>query len=181
MRLKKIKNFSDSNFTEINKKRVKYTTSDLKKAFGWKIDATKEWLVRGFIFPSVKATGSGTRNLFSRFDVYLTKLFVNLIKQGFSREDASAIVKTVKAKMASISKHEQILDEVLFKKEFFIIALNEKICWLSSEEELENFSLKQIMSEYQSKEKKLGDINIVALINFKKIKKEVDYCLDSKL
>lgn len=43
--------------------------------------------------PSVqKATGRGTKHLFSRFDLYMIKLFDHLMSLGVQREEAAALI-----------------------------------------------------------------------------------------
>ena len=49
----------------------------------------KDWLTREYIVPSIqKASGQGTKNLFSLMDLYLIKLFEYLLARGFARKDA---------------------------------------------------------------------------------------------
>jgi hypothetical protein len=71
-----------------------FTTFDIRENLGIKIDRLKDWMNRGFISPSIqKATGQGTKNLFSRWDLYSIKLFQYLIDRGFSRKDAAESIK----------------------------------------------------------------------------------------
>lgn len=66
----------------------KYTTTDVSK-LGIKRERLKEWMAKGFIEPSKKASGPGTKNLFTRLDLYQIKLFAYVVECGFSREDTA--------------------------------------------------------------------------------------------
>jgi len=69
-----------------------FTTTDVSKT-GVKLDRFKEWLRGGYVVPSVKkATGRGTKHLFSRFDLYMIKLFDHLMSLGLQREEAAALI-----------------------------------------------------------------------------------------
>lgn len=67
-----------------------FTTWDIQKKFGLKQARLKEWLK--FLPPSFKASGPGTKNLFSRTDLYKLFVFRELIEKGLSRERAAEIV-----------------------------------------------------------------------------------------
>ena len=70
-----------------------FTTTDIKKIFGLKIDRQKDWLTRGYMAPSdQKAAGHGTKNLFSRVDLYRVGLFLVLSKVT-SRGRASELTR----------------------------------------------------------------------------------------
>ena len=74
--------------------REEYSTFDIKRKLGIKIDRLKDWMNRGFIEPSIqKASGQGTKNLFNRFDLYMIKLLEYLINRGFSRKESARIVR----------------------------------------------------------------------------------------
>ena len=67
---------------------AKFTTTDVKK-LGIKRERLKEWMSKGFVQASVKASGPGTKNLFSLLDLYQIKLFAYVVDCGFSREEAA--------------------------------------------------------------------------------------------
>lgn len=70
-----------------------YTTTDIAR-LGIKRERLKEWMSRGFIKPSVEsATGAGTKNLFSLWDLYMIQLFQYLVERGFSREDSARRIR----------------------------------------------------------------------------------------
>jgi len=70
-----------------------YTTTDIAR-LGIKRERSKEWMSRGYIKPSVEsATGAGTKNLFSLWDLYIIQLFQYLIGRGFSRADSASRIR----------------------------------------------------------------------------------------
>ncbi len=155
-------------FTITNQQNAKYTTFNLQKAFGWKVDTMKEWMIRGFVVPAIRANGIGTKNLFSRFDIYLAKLFVDLLKQGLSREGASGVTKSIYAQLTMICTNGHTLDDELAKMAYVVVVKNgerSQISWLSLED-LDKLS--QIVKE--------SSIDSVLIVNFWKIVGGVD-CL----
>lgn len=74
--------------------KTSYTTFDIEKALKIPKERLREWIIRGYVKPSVQqATGQGTKALFSLNDVYGIALFRRLIDSGFSRESAAEYVK----------------------------------------------------------------------------------------
>ena len=72
---------------------VKYSTFDIGKAFGIPRERFRDWMNRGFIDPSVKAEGQGTKAGFSTYDAYGIGLFMKLLEKGFKRKQASELAK----------------------------------------------------------------------------------------
>lgn len=69
-----------------------FTTFDIIDKFELNRERLRDWINRGFVKPSVQVScGPGTKNLFSRFDLYGIKLFIHLLTRGFSRDYASKI------------------------------------------------------------------------------------------
>jgi DNA-binding transcriptional MerR regulator len=84
-----------------------FSTFEIREKLGIKVDRLKDWMNRGFISPSIqKASGQGTKNLFSRWDLYAIKLFQYLIDRGFSRKIAAECISH------TISKELQMVREV---------------------------------------------------------------------
>ena len=72
-----------------------YTTSDIAR-LGVKRERLKEWMKRHPIIPSVRlAVGSGTRNLFSEWDLRMILLFKTLLEHGFSGSSAFTIIQII--------------------------------------------------------------------------------------
>ena len=47
----------------------------------------------GFIVPTTKSKGQGTKAIFTRDDVYMVALFVDLLNKGFKRDKASDLIR----------------------------------------------------------------------------------------
>jgi len=74
-----------------------FTTFKVSKALKIEYGRLREWIDNGFVVPSVKkAGGIGTKNLFSRKDVYCVRLFIHIIERGFSRKEAANMIKSFK-------------------------------------------------------------------------------------
>mgnify|MGYP002642374881 CR=1 FL=1 len=57
----------------------------------------QDWITRGFVCPTIKARGKGTKSVFSNHDVRLIEVFIGMIKHGFSRELAGDCINKMKA------------------------------------------------------------------------------------
>ncbi len=73
---------------------MEFFAADVKRICHVKRNRLQTWLERGFIIPSIqKASGHGTRNIFSISDLYKIALFRHLIeKVKLSRERASDLI-----------------------------------------------------------------------------------------
>jgi DNA-binding transcriptional MerR regulator len=73
-----------------------YTTFFIENKLGIPIGKLKEWVKAGWIEPHVqKASGRGTKALFSKADLHRIGRFKKLIELGLSREAASGYLKQV--------------------------------------------------------------------------------------
>ena len=91
-----------------------YTAKDIAK-LGIKRERMKNWLERGFVRPSIKtANGAGTRNIFSRCDLYAIMLFRSLVCHGFSRENSAL-------KIRAMMKFGDLAGLDLFQDALFVI------------------------------------------------------------
>jgi len=69
-----------------------FTTFDIIKALGIDRERLRQWLDRGLVRPSIeRSEGRGTRNIFSRWDVYGIALFKQLLERGVSRTQAARL------------------------------------------------------------------------------------------
>ena len=69
-----------------------YSTIDISKALNIPRERLRDWMVRGFIKPSLPSTSKGTIAIFIRTDVICVALFMKLITKGFKREVAAEYV-----------------------------------------------------------------------------------------
>ena len=75
-----------------------YSTFDIVKIFGIKRDRLQDWLMKGYIEPSIeRADGIGTRNRFDLWDLYHIALFLYFLDRGFSREVSALWSKEFRA------------------------------------------------------------------------------------
>lgn len=69
-----------------------YSTIDISKALNMPRERLRDWMVRGFISPSLPSTSKGTIAIFTRNDILCVVLFQKLIDMGFKREVASEYI-----------------------------------------------------------------------------------------
>ena len=70
-----------------------FSTNEVASICGIKLNRLNNWLNTGLVSPSIeKASGHGTKNVFSLADVYNVLLFLKLLNLGFARESASQIL-----------------------------------------------------------------------------------------
>ena len=69
---------------------MEFLAADIEKITGVKRNRLQQWLERGYITPSIQvASGQGTRNIWSRNDLYTIALFKKIIESGLSRKVVS--------------------------------------------------------------------------------------------
>lgn len=74
--------------------KKEFTSTEISKALGIEWGRLREWIVKGFIVPSVKGQeGPGRAILFSLDDVYGIYLFRQMVEYGWNRGFASVHVK----------------------------------------------------------------------------------------
>lgn len=91
------------------KSRNQFSTLDIGRALGLERERLREWMVRGFLKPTVSAEGQGTKAVFSRTDAYGVALFLRLLEIGFRREQAGEFVREFMAREKNESKRTQYL------------------------------------------------------------------------
>ena len=78
-------------FTNILHRR--YTTTQISKSLGISMESLRDWLLRGYVTPSVPSEGQGKKALFDFIDILGIRLFQELVLIGFSREVGGKIYK----------------------------------------------------------------------------------------
>lgn len=181
-----------------------FSTFDIKSLLDIKIDRLKDWMNRGFISPSVqRAKGQGTKNLFSRSDLYVIMLFKKFLDIGLPREQAAEELRSFLSYIKIVHGNEaggiwSKVDEfsyILFakreveystapKKRFksFSAAIREGLktppgTYILSDAWFETRSLKDILT---SKGKYPGgtiDFDNALIVNFKKIVETVNLAI----
>lgn len=73
-----------------------YTTFQICDELDLAKESIREWIGRKFIEPSIQmAQGRGTKSLFSQEDFDQIKIFIKLLRFGFSRKKASELSKKI--------------------------------------------------------------------------------------
>ena len=87
-----------------------FSTFEVARIVGITKDQLFDWMHRGFITPDVQASGKGTRNKFTRWEVYGVGLFKVLIDSGLSRAMCQLFYDAWRERTASydITKRHQI-------------------------------------------------------------------------
>lgn len=73
--------------------RDKFSTLDIVKALSIPRERLRDWMNNGFVVPTTRSEGQGTKAIFTRDDIYLVALFVDLRKKGFKRDGASDLIR----------------------------------------------------------------------------------------
>ncbi len=69
-----------------------FSTFDIERILKIRRDRLYEWLRGGFIKPTVKASGRGTKAAFIRDDLYRVQLFRMLLNLGMTRNLAATFI-----------------------------------------------------------------------------------------
>ncbi len=72
-----------------------YSTLDIVKVLNIPRERLRDWMVRGFIKPSLPPTGKGTISVFVKADVFGVALFKKFIEKGYKREVATEYIDMV--------------------------------------------------------------------------------------
>jgi len=147
--------------------RNDFSTFDIMKALSLKRDKLRSWMRDGFIKPKYPAEGQGTKAVFTRWDVYGVALFKDLIDHGYKRKAVSKyiynFIRIEESLGPKVKKHEEV-EYILFRHEV-----------ISGEV--------QVSSTVISKQRggnlvlDLDDWDHLHLVNFKKLKKNIDSAL----
>jgi hypothetical protein len=66
---------------------MEFLAADIERILEVKRNRLQQWLERGYIIPSIQvASGHGTRNVWSRNDLYTIALFKKITESGLSRK-----------------------------------------------------------------------------------------------
>ena len=88
-------------------KLEQFEQRDITRILGIKRPTLQQWIERGFVSPSIEKAGAlGRRNVWNRADMFRLGEFHELIKRGFSREEASKFLKNCRVITTSGGKTE---------------------------------------------------------------------------
>ena len=97
----------------MNYEHTEFYASDVEKICSVKRTRLHSWIERGWLTPSVqKGAGSGSRNIFTRMDLYYIAMFKNLINQGLSRTKIASYFQSIADTYSHF--HSSRIDEIEF-------------------------------------------------------------------
>jgi hypothetical protein len=73
--------------------RNRFSTLDIVKALSIHRERLRDWMNNGFVVPTTRSEGQGTKAIFTRDDMYMVALFVDLLNKGFKRDKASDLIR----------------------------------------------------------------------------------------
>ena len=149
-----------------------FSTFDIQRVLKMPRGRLKDWMEQGYIVPSIqKAEGVGTRNVFSKLDLYGIALFAHLLKIGLSRATAAYIIKRW---IASSQKHP--IEAIgLYNWLIFIVTEETGEMEIIFEQSSNLREYIQIMREiFNCKKSGAMDWTDVIIVNFEKIEEQVD-------
>ncbi len=76
----------------INRLRV-FTSTETLEVLDLEAERLRQWIKLKFVEPTINATGSGTKNYFSKIDIYKVAVFKKLVDIGLNRWMAKQITK----------------------------------------------------------------------------------------
>jgi hypothetical protein len=82
-----------TNSIELNFMQDTFSTLDIVKALRIPRERLRDWMKNGFVVPTILSQGQGTKAVFTRDDIYLAALFMDLLKKGFKRNRASDLIR----------------------------------------------------------------------------------------
>ena len=152
-----------------------FYASDVTKITEVKLNRLQPWMERGWITPSIqKATGHGTRNIFSLSDLLNIAFFKKAVESGLSRKAISQLIKPFNDYLLPEIKsiHE---GKISFPKPYYILFFRKKEKVIGTAFERAGMSTGFI------KFTKSYDADDVIGINISNIMEEVFIKLDKKI
>jgi hypothetical protein len=80
-------------YRQIEGQNRTFSSFEIVKQLGIKRETLRDWVKWSYIEPETKASGKGTKSVFSRQNLYEIGVFIHLIDIGIPRETASSWVK----------------------------------------------------------------------------------------
>ena len=152
------------------------TTFEIEKRLGIKRDRLKEWLYLFLPDPSIQvAEGKGSKNIFDLFDVYVIKLFEQMVDFGFDRfyasEGLGLFSSLIRAKGVDMSECNWAAFP--YKKDGMYISENEV-----------GYTPALIAPDLPTLGKDLAEedplwVEEILIVNFMKVREEVDLSFES--
>lgn len=173
-----------------------FSTFDIMKALSMKRDKLRAWMRDGFIKPKYPAEGQGTKAVFTRWDVYGVALFNDLIDHGYKRKKIADYIHNF-IRCEEKSKNPEV-EFILFRHEVInknvqvdSMAITQKrtgneVSWVMEirsgrlgtySEKSKSLIVWPDMKELKNKNWDPENWDHIHLVNFKKLKKNIDSAL----
>jgi hypothetical protein len=142
-----------------------FTTFQISKALEIKYGRLREWIDRRYIEPSIhKAQRQGQKTLFNRIDAYMIKLFDYLLARGFSREEAARKSYSLQVDAPEVLSMVYI---AFYRQE----GIDTGLCMFIPTKDV------HLTLFGKTPDGKEGEFDDVLIVNFKKIRDQVDQAL----
>ena len=150
----------------------KFFASDVEKITGVKRTRLQQWLEKGFLSPSIhEAEGHGDRNIYSRIDIYNIAVFKKISESGLQRKVAADLIGCgVLPPDLSRAELYEINYLLFFRKE----NKHEGIYITYTKDQIERDGGVVLDLTYQMEVTNMDNFDDMHLINFVKIRNEVD-------
>ena len=149
---------------------MEFLAADITQITGIKRTRLQQWLERGFVVPSIQvASGPGTRNIYSRVDLYNIATFKKITESGLPRKVVAEFISlgAVGSKMFDLELSEiTLIFYVRYGDRTEAHAINGHV-----------INLEHAFAEITPEGTKfypIEDYDDIYVINFKKIKRMVD-------
>lgn len=162
--------------------RNEFSTLDIEKALDITRERLRDWVIRGYVAPTVPAAGQGTKATFTRFDIYGIELFRQLIEDGCNRDAAGGFVrqfierekKEPERQRTAYIKFMKNTDGKVWRIETLADGIGKtiKMDYETGETEASGIKLSQVMKTKRS------EWQTIVIKNFKQIRSKVDAALD---
>jgi hypothetical protein len=137
-----------------------FTTFEIVKILHIERNLLAQWLMKGYITPSIqRAKGVGSKNIFSRNDLYNIRLFQQLVNTGIRRREAEMYIDI---NFRNIGEAETDLKYIIYTRKMKRVGIDEGII---TDMEMVAYPPRIIFKD---------DDSYVVVINLLGIKKEVD-------
>lgn len=156
----------------------KFTTKTIVEKLGIPLQRVRMWLMEDFVSASIPSEGQGKKAFFTREDLYQIVLFEKLLKKGLKRELASNYVKSLRDGANILGSVPYLVlitkntDEGTIVQSRNCLGFNPLNPIITPD----NF----MISEFESDAEKT-DWEDALIINFVKLRKEVDEMLDGNI
>lgn len=147
---------------------AEFYASDVEKICSVRRTRLHAWIERGWLTPSIhKGVGSGSRNIYNRFDLYNIEMFKNLVNQGLPRKMIASYFQSM------IALHLHFTGSIIDVIEFWAFGRKGEKFYA---EVITADSLKEPIDVFLCSDfiRKTSFYDNIFLFNFRRIREQVD-------